>query len=81
MTDMAFSEIDLARAMLIRDLTEDLGVQEEGVDVILPLADQVHGLRQFISALRLMMPREQTLRPETPAPQSRCASTHEAAVH
>ena len=43
-----FSEIDLARAQLIRDLGE-LGVNEEAIPVILDLVDQLHGLR---SALR-----------------------------
>jgi chaperone modulatory protein CbpM len=39
-----FSDIDLARAQLIRDLTE-LGINDEGVPVILDLVDQLHGLR------------------------------------
>jgi chaperone modulatory protein CbpM len=39
-----FSEIDLARAHFIRDLGE-LGVNEEGIPVILDLVDQLHGLR------------------------------------
>jgi chaperone modulatory protein CbpM len=42
----AFSEVDLARAQLIRDLHEDLGVNDEGISVILHLIDQMHGLRQ-----------------------------------
>jgi chaperone modulatory protein CbpM len=40
-----FSEVDLARAQLIRDLMDDLGVNREGVGVVLRLVDQVHGLR------------------------------------
>jgi chaperone modulatory protein CbpM len=40
-----FSEIDVARAHLIRDLQDDLGVNEAGVDVILELLDQLYGLR------------------------------------
>jgi chaperone modulatory protein CbpM len=51
-----FSDIDLARAQLIRDLRHDLGVNDEGVAVILDLVDQVHGLRrtlrELLSALR-----------------------------
>jgi chaperone modulatory protein CbpM len=39
---------------LIRDLTNDLGVNAEGVGVILHLIDQMHGLRgallQYVSA-------------------------------
>jgi chaperone modulatory protein CbpM len=44
----AFSEIDLARAQLILDLKHDLGVNDEGIGVILDLLDQVHGLRQAL---------------------------------
>lgn len=49
--DYAFSEADLARAQLIRDLTNDLGVNAEGVGIILNLVDQVHGLRGVLSNL------------------------------
>ena len=41
-----FSETDLARAQLIRDLQHDMGVNEEGIPIILDLIDQVHGLRR-----------------------------------
>jgi chaperone modulatory protein CbpM len=40
-----FSEIDLARAELIRDLIHEMGVNEEGITVILDLVDQLHGVR------------------------------------
>jgi chaperone modulatory protein CbpM len=40
-----FSEIDLARSRLIQDLTQDFGVNDEGVPIILSLIDQLHGLR------------------------------------
>lgn len=40
-----YRESDLARARLIEDLTSDLGVNAEGVGVILHLIDQMHGLR------------------------------------
>jgi chaperone modulatory protein CbpM len=43
-----FSEVDLARAQLIRDLREGIGVNEEGVAVILDLIDQIHGLRRTL---------------------------------
>jgi len=33
---------------LIQDLTSDLGVNHEGVDVILHLMDQIHGLRRAL---------------------------------
>src|SRR5438067_2884720 len=37
-----FSEIDLARAHLIRDLKYDLEVNDEGIPIILDLVDQLH---------------------------------------
>ena len=39
------SDVDLARARLIRHLLDDMGVNTEGVGIILDLIDQVHGLR------------------------------------
>lgn len=44
-----YSETDLARAQLIRDLMGDIGVNAEGVGVILHLVDQIHGLRSALS--------------------------------
>jgi chaperone modulatory protein CbpM len=50
-----FSDIDLARAHLIHDLRADIGVNDEGVGVVLDLLDQLHGLRRtlghFLNAL------------------------------
>src|ERR1700761_6103750 len=43
-----FSAIDLARAQLIFDLRGPMGVNEEGVAVILHLVDQIHGLRHAL---------------------------------
>ena len=43
-----FSEADLARAQLIRDLQHDMGVNEEAIPIILDLIDQVHGLRGML---------------------------------
>jgi chaperone modulatory protein CbpM len=43
--EMTFSDADVARAHLILDLKSDFGVNDEGVDVILHLVDQIHGLR------------------------------------
>ena len=45
-TDAGFSDVDLARAQLIHDLRDDLGVNDEGVTVILDLVDQIHGVRR-----------------------------------
>ena len=49
--ELAFSEVDLARAQLIRELKEDFGVNDEGVSLVLHLLDQVHGLRRTMREL------------------------------
>ena len=46
-----FSEVDVARAQLIRDLQEDFGVNDEGISLILHLLDQLHGIRRQMHAL------------------------------
>ena len=48
---LVLSEMDAARARLIRDLRECIGVNDEGVGVILNLVDQVHGLRSILQAV------------------------------
>ena len=56
--EQTFSELDLARVCLIRDLREGMGVNDEGVAIVLDLLDQVHGLRQALrrvsSALQVL---------------------------
>jgi chaperone modulatory protein CbpM len=49
--DVSFSDRDVARAHLIRDLKGDFGVNDEGVDIILHLVDQLHGLRRAFEGL------------------------------
>ena len=49
--ELAFSEADVARAQLISDLIADMGVNSEGVSVILHLVDQMHGLRSVVADL------------------------------
>ncbi len=44
-----FSDADVARAELIRDLKESLDVNDSGIGVILNLIDQVHGLRKTLA--------------------------------
>ena len=46
-----FTDIDLARAQLIRDLKQDFGVNDEGIAIILDLVDQAHGLRRALRDL------------------------------
>jgi chaperone modulatory protein CbpM len=43
--------MDLARAQLIRDLRDDIGVNNEGIGVILNLVDQLHGIRSVLQTL------------------------------
>lgn len=50
--ELSFSEIDIARARLIRDLHVDFGVNDEGVGVILNLVDQLYGMRRTLMELR-----------------------------
>jgi chaperone modulatory protein CbpM len=42
-----FSQVDLARGQLIGDL-QDLGINDEGISVVLDLVDQLHGLRNML---------------------------------
>lgn len=52
---MSFSDRDMARARLIQDLKGDFGVNDEGVDVVLHLVDQLHGLRLVLRQLHAGM--------------------------
>lgn len=46
-----FQDLDLARAALIVDLVDKMGVNDEGVDVVLDLLDQLYRLRFALSHL------------------------------
>jgi chaperone modulatory protein CbpM len=48
-SERAYREMDLARANLIYDLKHNMGVNDEGLDVILHLIDQMHGLRKALA--------------------------------
>lgn len=52
---MRFREIDVARARLIRDLQSEIGANDAGIDVILHLMDQLHGMRRVLAQLRREM--------------------------
>jgi chaperone modulatory protein CbpM len=45
------SEVDAARAFFIRDLKVEFGVNDEGIEIVLRLVDQMHGLRRAMLAL------------------------------
>ena len=62
-----FSEADVARANLIRDLRQDLGVNDEGVGVVLHLLDQIHGLRRVLADM-LPLARERFDLPKAGSP-------------
>jgi len=50
--ELSFTEVDIARARLVRDLQMDFGVNDEGVGVILNLVDQMYGMRRVLMELR-----------------------------
>ena len=58
---LAFSELDLARAGLIHQLINDLGVNDDGVGIILNLLDQMHTVRKVLAeALELIAVKRDT---------------------
>ncbi len=46
-----YSDLDVARARLVADLTGPLGINPEGVDISLDLLEQVPGLRAAMRTL------------------------------
>ncbi len=46
-----FREIDVARVGLIHEFSTTLALDDDAMDVVLPLLDQVHGLRQQLRRL------------------------------
>lgn len=46
------TECDAARALFIRDLRTDFEVNDDGIELVLRLVDQVHGLRRVLRELR-----------------------------
>jgi len=46
-----FAEIDLARVRLIREMRQDLAIEEEAVPVMLSLLDQIYALRRDLRQL------------------------------
>ncbi|SED73582.1 MerR family transcriptional regulator [Bradyrhizobium erythrophlei] len=50
-TGMIFTEGDVARARFIQDLAAGMGVNDEGIDVVLHLVDQLHGMRRVLVRL------------------------------
>jgi chaperone modulatory protein CbpM len=50
--EVQFSDIDVARVRFIQELRHDLGANDAGIDVILHLMDQLHGVRRVLMQLR-----------------------------
>ncbi len=50
-TGHAFSDLDIARCALIRQMRDDLEFDDETVPVLLALLDQVYGLRRELRAV------------------------------
>jgi chaperone modulatory protein CbpM len=46
-----FRDVDVARAALIADLGNEMGVNDEGIDIVLDLLDQLYGLRMALGNL------------------------------
>jgi chaperone modulatory protein CbpM len=49
--ELAFDEVDVARLRLIAELRRDLAVNDEAVPLVLHLIDEVHLLRNCLTAL------------------------------
>lgn len=52
-----FTDVDVARVRLIRELKNDLGANDEGIAVILHLMDQLHGMRRVLARMKDEMQR------------------------
>lgn len=52
-SESEISDIDAARAVFIHELQSDFGVNDEGVDIVLHLVDQLHGLRRVLFSLQI----------------------------
>lgn len=50
-----FSTVDRARVRLIRELRDDVGIQDSALPVVLSLLDRVHHLRHRLGAITLAL--------------------------
>jgi chaperone modulatory protein CbpM len=64
-----FSEVDLARARLIFDL-QRMGVNDDGIPIILDLIDQLHGVRRRLGDVLAAFSAQSQLRPDQGKPWS-----------
>ena len=56
--DWIFEAVDVARARLLVELTDDLGFDDEAVETVVDLLDQVHTLRRQLHQLGLAIGRQ-----------------------
>lgn len=54
-----FRDADVARARLILDLMGNMGVNEAGVDIVMELVDELHGLRGTMGTLMTAIGRQE----------------------
>ncbi|MBB3350142.1 transcriptional regulator [Rhizobium sp. L9] len=54
-----FRDADVARARLILDLMGNMGVNEAGVDIVMELVDELHGLRGTMARLMTAIGRQE----------------------
>lgn len=55
-----FEPVDVARAQLLAELTDQLGFDEDSVETVVDLLDQVHTLRRQLHQLGLAIGRQPT---------------------
>ena len=53
-----FEPVDVARACLLADLTDEMGFDEEAMETVVDLLDQVHTLRRQLHRLGLAIGRQ-----------------------
>lgn len=56
--DLVFSEREAARLRLLRDMTADIGIEEDTLPVILSLLDQVYDLRTQLRCMSAAIRRQ-----------------------
>src|SRR5882762_3687982 len=56
--DWTFEPVDVARARLLAELTDQMGFDEESVETVVDLLDQVHTLRRQLHQLGLAIGRQ-----------------------
>lgn len=56
--NLVFEPVDVARACLLADLSDQMGFDEEAVETVVDLLDQVHTLRRQLHQLGLAIGRQ-----------------------